>query len=127
MTADMHAVFYGLADTNRNFAGVVPVGNAFQRAVDSSVVKTSGFYKADGTYSDSTGLMNLWWIDSTHASMYGSYLSALVSFGSITGINPAIFGSGEKAARDMGISATDATTLQRIAMETLTAAGVTLR
>jgi len=32
MAADMSAVFYGLAESNKKFAGIVPVDNAFQRA-----------------------------------------------------------------------------------------------
>jgi hypothetical protein len=65
MTTDMHNIFTSLAATTTTtgkmrFAGVVPVGNAFQHAVNSSVVKTSGFYKADGTFDNSGSLMNLW-------------------------------------------------------------------
>lgn len=132
MTADMHNTFNSLAATTTTtgqlrFAGVVPVGNAFQHAVNSTVVKGSGFYKPDGTYDDSSSLMNLWWIDSTHASVYGSYLSALVSFGRITGLDPARFGGTEKAAMDLSISPANAMTLQRMAKETLVAAGLVLR
>jgi hypothetical protein len=32
MAADMSAVFYGLAESNKKFAGIVPVDNVFQRA-----------------------------------------------------------------------------------------------
>jgi hypothetical protein len=132
MTTDMHNIFTSLAATTATtgqmrFAGVVPVGNAFQHAVNSAVVKGSGFYKADGTFDDSGSQMNLWWIDSTHASVYGSYLSALVSFGRITGLDPSRFGGSEKAALDLGISPANALTLQRMAKETLTAAGLVLR
>jgi hypothetical protein len=127
MTTDMSTVFYGLAETNKKFAGVVPVGNAFQRAVDVKAVKSSNFYKADGTYDASGSQMNLWWIDSTHASVYGSYLSALVSFGTISGRNPTGFGGNERAAKDLGISQSEAVLLQNIAAETLIASGVALR
>jgi ribose/xylose/arabinose/galactoside ABC-type transport system permease subunit len=71
--------------------------------------------------------MNLWWFDRTHASVYGSYLSALVSFGTISGRNPTAFGANEKAAKDLGISQNDAVLLQNIAAETLVASGVVLR
>jgi hypothetical protein len=127
MTTDMATVFYGLADTNKKFAGVVPVGNAFQRAVDAKVAKSSNFYKADGTYDESGSQMNLWWIDRTHASVFGSYLSALVSFGTISGRNPTSFGATEKAAKDLGIAPSDAVILQNIAAESLIASGVQLR
>ena len=36
--------------------------------------------------------------------MYGSYLSALVLFGTITGLDPQSLGAAEIAARDLGIS-----------------------
>ncbi len=132
MTADMSTIFNSLAATTTTagalrFAGVLPVGNAFQHAVNSGVVKSSGFYKADGTFDDSGSQMNLWWIDSTHASVFGSYLSALVSFGSITKLDPTRFAGGDKAALDLGISVANAMILQRMAKETLVASGVVLR
>ena len=61
------------------------------------------------------GLIDLWFDDGTHASKYGSYLSALTLFGTTTGVNPFSLGAGEIAARDLGISAADAVALQRIA------------
>lgn len=132
MTTDMNNIFTSLATTTRTtgdlrFAGVLPVGNAFQQAVNAGAVKASGFYKADGTYEDSSTLMNLWWKDSTHASKYGSYLSALVTFGRITGLNPARFNGFDRAASDLGISRSEAQTLQGVARDTLVAAGVVLR
>jgi len=57
----------------------------------------------------------LWWKDYLHASKYGSYLDALIQFGTITDLDPATLGANEIAARDLGISAADAATLQRIA------------
>jgi hypothetical protein len=124
MTTDMQSIFTSVATAQRpngelRFAGVLPVGHAFQRAVDTAVAKGSGFYNADGTYEESGSLMNLWWLDRTHASKYGSYLSALVQFGAITGLDPTRFGSTEQAAADLGISGADAVALQRIAKDTL--------
>jgi hypothetical protein len=60
------------------------------------------------------------------ASKYGSYLSALVIFGKLTGINPATFGATEKAAADLGIGPGDAVRLQRVAWEQLAAEGLPL-
>jgi hypothetical protein len=132
MTTDLHNIFASIAATTRTtgelrFAGVLPVGNAFQQAVNSGVVKNSGFYKPDFTFDDSGTQMNLWWKDSTHASKYGSYLSALVTFGRVTGLNPTRFDGLDRAASDLGISRTDAQTLQGVARDTLAAAGVVLR
>ena len=127
MTTDMHAAFYGLAASNSGFAGVAPVGDAFQRAVDHGLVLGSGFYQADGTYlepDDKT--IDLWWLDRTHPSRYGSYLSALVLFGTLTGIDPWSLGASEQAAADLGISRADAVKLQQVASEQLYTAGVAL-
>jgi len=127
MTTDMANVFYGLASPSSNFAGVIPVGNAFQTAVNANSVKSTGFYKADGTYDESGSQINLWWLDRTHASVYGSYLTALVTFGRITGVNPTALGSGEMSAKDLGISADHAVMLQKVASQSLQSAGVELR
>ena len=126
MTADLHASFAAKAATNPGFAGVIPVGDAFQLAVDQGVVKTSGFYDANGVYvpDPAGGPMNLWWSDYLHASKYGSYLDALVQFGTITGLSPLSLGADEQAARDLGISSADALTLQRIAAQELAIAAV---
>lgn len=128
MTADLHASFAAEAQSNPNFAGVVPVGDAFQRAVDEGVARAGGFYDADGTYAAARpqDKLNLWWIDYLHASREGSYLDALVMFGAITGIDPRSFGANERARGDLGIAAADAIKLQRIASDQLTVAGVAL-
>ena len=128
MTRDMHAAFSGLAGVNHGFAGVVPVGDAFQRAVDQGLAPSSGFYQADGTYAEPGGhVIDLWWLDRTHPSRYGAYLSALTLFGTLTGIDPCSLGASERAAADLGIAPADAVKLQRVASEQLYAAGVTLR
>jgi hypothetical protein len=120
MTTDLRNSFYGKVATNTNFAGVAPVGDAFQRAVNEGFAKGSGFYNAGGTYAVSAAPpINLWWIDSTHASKYGSYLSALVLFQTITGRNPLSLGAGEQAAVDLGIASDVAVELQRIAQATV--------
>lgn len=128
MTADLRAAFNAKAQANPSFAGVIPVGDAFQRAVDLGVAKGDGFYGADGTYATSVpqDRINLWWDDYLHASKYGSYLSALVIFGRLTGVDPWSLGASEKAAADLGIPPGDAVKLQHIASEQLYFAGVPL-
>jgi hypothetical protein len=128
MTADLRAAFAAKAQANPNFAGVIPVGDAFQRAVDTGIAKGDGFYTAEGVYAADVpqDKINLWWIDYLHASKYGSYLSALVIFGKLTGINPASFGANEKAAADLGINPGDAVKLQGVAWDQLAAEGVPL-
>jgi len=129
MTADLRTAFADKLKSNPNFAGVIPVGDAFQRAVDTGIAKGDGFYTADGVYAPAVpqDKINLWWDDYLHASKYGSYLSALVIFGKLTGINPASFGANEKAAADLGIGPGDAVKLQQVAWDQLAAAGVPLK
>jgi hypothetical protein len=98
------------------------VGDAFQRAVDTNVVKVDNFYKADGTYDDS-GLPNLWWLDRTHESVYGAYLAGLIMFGTITGRDPLDYGINDKTFGELGIATANALMLQRVAHDTLVAAG----
>jgi hypothetical protein len=119
MTADLHEAFYAKAAANPGFAGVVPVGDAFQHAVDQGLAQGSGFYGADGTLKETAGALSLWWLDRTHASKYGSYLSALTLFGRLTGRDPQSLGATEQAAADLGIDAATAQALQRVASEQL--------
>lgn len=98
-------------DGSGGFAGLAPVGQAFMRAIADGVA-TADMYAPD---AGSDGKIDLWFNDGTHASVHGSYLSALTMFGRITGVNPFSLGADEIAARDLGISRADAVALQRIA------------
>lgn len=126
MTADLRASFAAKAQANQGFAGVIPVGDAFQRAVDDRIAKGDAFYNSEGTYAayEPSDKINLWWDDYLHASRHGSYLSALVIFGTLTGISPASFGASEQAAADLGINHGDAVRLQRVAADQLAASGI---
>jgi hypothetical protein len=126
MTTDMHSVFYGLAAGNKGITDVVAVGDAFQRAVDNGTVKADNFYKADGTY-DESGFTNLWWLDRTHESVHGAYLSALMMLGKIAKVDPANLGGTDRVFGELGISANDALMLQRVAHDTLVASGTQFR
>jgi len=120
MTKDLHDSIYGEASANGHFAGVIGAGDAFQIALDTGAVKTTGFYDANGVFvPNDASSMNLWWDDYLHASKYGSYLDALVQFGTITGLDPRSLGGAEIAARDLGISQANALTLQAIAARQL--------
>ena len=116
MTIDMTlgmsrvAAFAG-TDGTGGIKGVIPVGQAFLTAVQTGLA-TRNMYAANAA---TDGLIDLWFNDGTHAGVAGSYLSALTSFGSITGLDPAMFGASEIAARDLGLSARDALSLQQVA------------
>jgi hypothetical protein len=91
------------------------VGQAFVRAVQSGVA-TRDMY---GAQALTDGLMDLWFNDGTHASVHGSYLSALTLFGTLTGQDPSQFGGSEIAAGQLGITALEARLLQRVAADQL--------
>jgi hypothetical protein len=106
------------ASMNANIAGVLPVGEAFLRAVQDGVAFRNP-YAPEGQGVD------LWWHeDQFHSSKYGSYLSSLVIFGQISGVDPASFGGNEQVAADLGIEPLHAIQLQRVASEQLRASGV---
>ena len=116
MTEELRANFQSFVtaagtDGTGGYAGIAPVGQAFLRAVQSGVATRNPY--ADNALSD--GLIDLWFDDAFHASKYGSYLSALTLFGTLTGENPAQFGYAEQAAAELGISREDAWALQRVA------------
>ncbi len=87
------AANFAAADGSGGVAGIAPVGEAFMRAVQSGVATRDMW--ADDALSD--GLIDLWFDDGTHARKYGSYLSALVLFGTLIALDPALFGAGERA------------------------------
>jgi hypothetical protein len=126
MTNDLRSAFATKAAANPGIAGVIPVGDAFQRAIDDRIAKGDGFYNSEGTYAayEPSDKINLWWDDYLHASKHGSYLSALVIFGTLTGISPASFGASERAAAELGINPGDAVRLQRVAADQLAASGI---
>lgn len=116
MTQDLVDAYYGLYQSRTDlFAGVAPVGEAFLRAVQEGIA-TRNLY-ADDALTD--GLIDLWFDDGTHASKWGSYLSGLTLFGTITGLDPRRFGGSERAAADLGITPGEALLLQQIAAATV--------
>jgi hypothetical protein len=121
MNADLKKSFQSLVTKNPGFTDLVPIGDAFQRAVDNNWVKNNNFYKADGTFDDS-GKINLWFKDRTHESVYGAYLSGLMLFSKITGVTP-LLGYNDQVYKDLGIASADALMLQQVAFDTLVANG----
>ena len=115
MTADLRAAYEGLAAANPIFAGVAPVGAAFLAAVQNGTATRDPYAPDAGT----DGKVDLWWDDNLHASKYGSYLSALTLFGTLTGLDPRSLGAAEHAAADLGITPAEAAALQGVAAATL--------
>jgi hypothetical protein len=98
--------------------GVIPVGEAWTRAIQTGVADPNPY---DGIEA---GKINLWTYDNYHASTHGYYLEALVIFGSLTGRDPRSLGQNECSAYELGISRPEATSLQQIAFDQLAAAGL---
>ena len=96
---------------------VIPVGEAFTRAIQTGV--------ADGNPYDGidAGKLNLWTYDNYHASTYGYYLEALVIFGSVTGRDPRSLGQNECSAFELGLSRAEAKALQQVAFDQLAGTG----
>jgi hypothetical protein len=116
MTSDLKAAALAAADLadndgTRGITKIAPVGEAFLLAVTTGLA-TRDFYSSS---AKTDGLIDLWFDDGTHASKWGSYLSALTIFGSVTGKDPLGLGAAERAASDLGISSADAVALQRVA------------
>jgi hypothetical protein len=108
---------YQLADAaSANIDGVIPVGLAWNRAMQAGFGDTNPYNGIDA------GKVNLWATDSYHASKYGSYLEALTIFGQITGLDPRSLGASESAAAALGISSAESRGMQQFAYEQLAAA-----
>ena len=117
MAKDVQAGYEAARKANPGIAGIVPVGLAFNRAIADGVADPDPY---DGI---AAGKVDLWAYDHYHASAFGYYLEALLMFGQVTGHDPLSLGPKEIAADDFGFSPEQATQLQRIAHDELTAHG----
>lgn len=113
MASDLRVAADRVATSNPAIDGVIPVGEAWTRAMEAGVADPNPY---DGT---SYGQIDLWSYDHYHASAAGSYLQALTIFGQITGTDPRTLGRGEAAAEEIGLSQDQAAALQKIAADTL--------
>ncbi|MCB1649174.1 MAG: PEP-CTERM sorting domain-containing protein [Pseudomonadales bacterium] len=108
---------YDQAASASGARAVNPVGDAWNRAMETGIADANPY---DGIGAEQ---MNLWTYDHYHASHYGYYLEALVVFGSVTGLDPRVLGSGECSAYELGLSRPQAAALQQVAYEQLAAEG----
>ncbi|MCA3723381.1 MAG: PEP-CTERM sorting domain-containing protein [Phenylobacterium sp.] len=118
MARDVRAGYDRARAVSPAVRGVLPVGEAWTRAMDAGVADPNPY---DGV---TFGQVDLWGWDQYHASAAGYYLSALVTFGAVTGRDPRSFGEREVAAYELGLSPAQATGLQQAAYEQLTADGL---
>jgi len=115
MAADIRAAADLAHTRSHDIAQVVPVGEAWTRAIEEKIADANPY---DGT---SFGQVDLWTYDQYHGSIYGYYLEALVIFGTVTGHDPRALGEKEQAADELGLSPAEAVALQRVAFEQLEA------
>jgi hypothetical protein len=115
MEKDIRTAYDQAAATSPAIHSVIPVGQAWNRAIASEVAAPNPYEVAP------KGEIDLWATDHYHGSTYGYYLEALVIYGNVTGRDPRMLGSHEQAAVALGIEPSLASKLQQIAAETLAA------
>lgn len=113
MADDLRAAADQARAANPAVKGILPVGQAWNRAMAAGVADPNPY---DGVAYDQ---LDLWTYDHYHASVAGYYLSALVTFGAITRIDPVTLGAKEKSADELGLSDAQAAALQKIASDEL--------
>jgi hypothetical protein len=112
MARDIRAA-YDLAAKAPGIKGVIPVGEAWSRAMLSGVADSNPYNGIDA------GKVNLWTYDHYHASTHGYYLEALVIFGTLTGRDPRLLGEYECSGYELGLSRAEVKALQQVAFDQL--------
>lgn len=117
MASDLRAGYDKAARATADVAGVVPVGDAFTRAIHTNLADANPIDGIDA------GKLDLWSFDHYHASVYGYYIEALMVFGKVTGHDPRSLGDLECSAYELGLSMKEAQALQQVAFDELAANG----
>jgi hypothetical protein len=115
MALDVRAGYDQAAKGTPEIKSVVPVGEAWTRAMHVGVADSNPYDGIDA------GKVDLWTYDNYHASTYGYYLEALVLFGSITGRDPRSLGDQECSGFELGLSPAQVGALQQVAFDQLAA------
>ena len=113
MGRDIDAGYRVAAQKSPGIAGVVPVGLAWNSAIDSGLADPNPY---DGI---SPAKIDLWAVDNYHASTYGYYLEALLVFGRVTGRDPLSVGTHEKSIGDLSLDPAVIGKLEQIAHDEL--------
>jgi len=116
MARDVRAA-YDKAAAGAGIKTVIPVGEAWNRAIQTGVADPNPY---DGIEA---GKLDLWAFDHYHASAYGYYLEALVIFGTVTGRDPRSLGEVECSGYELGLSRVEVKALQQVAFDQLAHAG----
>ena len=113
MGKDVQAAYEQVVKEEPRYAGIVPVGLAWNRAIDTGVADANPYDGLDANKVD------LWAYDHYHASVYGYYLEALMDFGKITGHDPLELDGKDRVAEALGISPQQSHALMQVAHDTL--------
>ena len=116
MARDVRAAYDKAAEASA-VKGVIPVGEAWTRAMQTGVADPNPY---DGI---EPGKLNLWTYDHYHGSAYGYYLEALVIFGSLTGRDPRSLGDNECSGYELGFARAEVKALQQVAFDQLASTG----
>jgi Domain of unknown function (DUF4886) len=117
MARDVRAGYDKAAAAAPEIKSVIPVGEAFTRAIQAGVADPNPY---DGI---EPGKLDLWTSDHYHASTYGYYLEALVVFGDVTKRDPRSLGGNECSAFELGLATREARALQQVAFDQLASVG----
>jgi hypothetical protein len=117
MAKDVRAGYDLAAKGTPGVKSVVPVGEAWTRAIHAGVADSNPYDGIDA------GKIDLWAYDHYHASTYGYYLEALMLFGNITGLDPRSLGDYECSGFELGLSRTQIGALEQVAFDELSVAG----
>ena len=117
MARDLRAGYDRAAAATPGLRPVIPVGEAWIRAIHAGVADANPYDGIDA------GKVDLWTSDHYHASNFGYYLEALVVFGSVTGLDPRSLGENECSGFELGLSRPQVAALERIAFEQLVESG----
>jgi hypothetical protein len=109
---------YERAARSSGIEGIIPVGDAWLRAMHSGVADVDPYDGIDA------GKLDLWTYDGYHASVYGSYLEALMVFGGVTQLDPRVLGVGECSGFELGLSSAQVGSLEQVAFDQLAAEGL---
>ena len=117
MAHDLRAGYDRAAAATPGLKPVVPVGDAWIRAMHAGVADANPYDGIDA------GKVDLWTNDHYHASNFGYYLEALVVFGSVTGLDPRSLGENECSGYELGLSRPQVTALEQVAFDQLAETG----
>lgn len=113
MARDIDAGYRLAAEKDPGIAAVIPVGLAWNRAIDSGVADANPY---DGI---SAGKIDLWANDNYHASTYGYYLESLLVFGRVTSRDPLSVGTRERSIGELSLDPEIIRKLEQIAHDEL--------